>query len=133
METLDEKNSEGMSPKAFYDLTGTAGWLKITSLVGIGMMAVGILLMLWAMTKGAGGQVMVAVLIYVAIIGFYFLLFKQGKALASYQTSKSATDLEEFAKNFKTFWTIAGVLAILGGIVWVVMIVMALGNGGRMF
>lgn len=134
METLDEKNSGGMSEKAFHDITGTAQWLKITAMIAMAIMAIGILFLLYAMTLGAGGVGLVMIILYGAFLALYYVLLKQGNALTSFGTSRSSADLEEFAKNFKTFWTVIGVLSIIGAVAYLILMLLALSGGGmRMF
>lgn len=128
METLDEKNSGGMSEKAFYDITGTASWLKITAIVAMSLMGLMVLLLLWALTKGAGSDVLIPLLIYIAMIAFYFLLLKQGNALSSFATSRNSADLEEFGKNFKIWWTVVGVLSIISAVIFLIAILFVGGN-----
>lgn len=135
METLDEKNEGGMSQRAFHEMTGTSQWLKIAGIVYMALGGISILFLLYAMTKGATNVVfLIALLIYALMVFLGLLSFKQGNALSAFGMSKGSSDLEEFSKNFKTFWTITGVLSILFALIWLILILVGVsGGGGRMF
>lgn len=118
---LRNDSDTGLSSSMKNNLTESFKWMKIVGIISLVIM--GIVVLMWVMmyTKMpsfARSQMNGPLVILIAMVGFEIwlisVLISAANAFNTYVTTGSNTYLEQAFSKQKTFWVVAGVLAIVG-------------------
>lgn len=128
METLDDHAREDqvkLTEKALHDLKSTRSWL-ITAAVVYMALAV-ITVFAGFIGTGSGNSFGLFNLIAGGIsIAVNTLLLTQARAIKEMTDKKSTEEVEKFAAAYKSYWSVQGVLAVIGALIIVCVIILVL-------
>lgn len=129
--TLDTGMSSGdanLTESMRANLREAFKWMKIVSIIQmvfIGLGALGGLLAL--MNNPAVG--IVALGIYGLMFYVALLLFQSGQSFTNFESTGSASNLEDCFAKQKQFWTIAGILLIVTIVLYIIFFIVLFNSG----
>lgn len=129
--------NDGLTTSMKSNLKEGFNWMRITAIIQmvmLGMAVLAILYLLVGAPRGFGrtptGPVFIMFLLLVGMFFLVITLYKAGDAYKKYSLNGNVQELETAFLKQKQYWTVLGILSIIGIFIYAIRFLQALGGGG---
>lgn len=132
----NEEGSDGLTSSMKSNLKEGFNWMRITAIIQMVVIGLAVLGMLFLLAEGprSFGRSPSAplFLIFLVLIGTSFLvitLYRAGDAYKKYTLNGNKQELETAFLRQKQYWTVVGILSIIGIFIYAIRFLQMLGSG----
>lgn len=130
------ESSDGLTTSMKSNLKEGFNWMRITAIIQMVVLALAVLGMLFVVANAQGGfgrtSSAPVFLVFLLLIGVFFLVFtlyKAGDAYKRYSLNGNVKELETAFLKQKQYWTVLGILSIIGIFIYAIRFLQLIGGG----